>query len=51
MDDLGYPVKDFAGRFDFDQRDSIRVLQARYGFVTDGHPTPALMTRLGLNLR
>ena len=51
MDDLGYPVKDFAGRFDFDQRDSIRVLQARYGFVPDGHPTPALMTRLGLTKR
>jgi lytic murein transglycosylase len=49
--ELGYPVHDFAGRLDFDQRDAIRELQARFGMVPDGQPTPALMARLGLNVR
>jgi membrane-bound lytic murein transglycosylase B len=48
---LGYPVKDFAGRLDFDQRDAIRELQAKYGMVPDGHPTPALLARLGIEVR
>jgi lytic murein transglycosylase len=46
--ELGYPVHDFAGRLDFDQRDFIRELQAKFGMVPDGQPTPALMRRLGL---
>ncbi len=49
--ELGYPVHDFAGRLDFDQRDAIRALQAKFGMVPDGQPTPALMARLGLNVR
>jgi membrane-bound lytic murein transglycosylase B len=49
--ELGYPVHDFAGRLDFDQRDAIRELQAKFGMVPDGQPTPALMARLGLNVR
>ena len=48
---LGYAVKDFAGRLDFDQRDFIRELEARYGMVPDGHPTPALLARLGIEMR
>ena len=48
---LGYAVKDFAGRLDFDQRDAIRDLQIKYGIVADGHPTPALLGRLGINLK
>ena len=48
---LGYPVHDFAGRLDFDQRDMIRELQAKFGMVPDGQPTPALMARLGLSVR
>jgi membrane-bound lytic murein transglycosylase B len=48
---LGYPVRDFAGRLDFDQRDAIRALQAQFGMVPDGQPTPALMARLGLTVR
>jgi lytic murein transglycosylase len=48
---LGYAVKDFAGRLDFDQRDAIRDVQARNGLVPDGHPTPALLARLGINLQ
>ena len=44
-------VKDFAGRLDFDQRDAIRDLQAKNGMVPDGHPTPALLQRLGINLQ
>ncbi|HEY1544699.1 MAG TPA: lytic murein transglycosylase [Xanthobacteraceae bacterium] len=49
--DLGYPVHDFAGRLDFGQRDAIRAVQAKFGMVPDGQPTPALMVRLGLNVR
>ncbi len=48
---LGYTVKDFAGRLDFDQRDAIRELEVKYGMVPDGHPTPALLARLGINLQ
>jgi peptidoglycan lytic transglycosylase B len=48
---LGYPVKDFAGRLDFDQRDMIRELEAKHGMVPDGHPTPALLARLGIETR
>jgi membrane-bound lytic murein transglycosylase B len=49
--DLGYPVHDFAGRLDFDQRDAIRALQTKFGMVPDGQPTPALLARLGMNFR
>jgi lytic murein transglycosylase len=49
--DLGYTVRDFAGRLDFDQRDAIRAEQTKFGMVPDGQPTPALMARLGLNVR
>jgi hypothetical protein len=48
---LGYAVKDFAGRLDFEQRDAIRELQAQHGMVPDGHPTPALLDRLGIDAR
>ena len=45
---LGYDVHDFQGRFDFDLRDSIRDVQAKLGFLTDGCPTAALLDRLGV---
>jgi hypothetical protein len=48
---LGYAIKDFAGRLDFDQRDAIREIEAKYGMVPDGHPTPALLARLGIDVR
>src|SRR5262249_34013073 len=48
---LGYAVKDFAGRLDFDQRDMIRELQVKDGMAADGHPTPALLDRLGIDVR
>jgi membrane-bound lytic murein transglycosylase B len=51
MASLGYPVHDFAGRLDFDQRDAVRDLQARFGMAPDGQPTPALLERLGVNAR
>jgi lytic murein transglycosylase len=51
MASLGYPVKDFAGRLDFAQRDAIRALQVKHGLVPDGHPTPALLDRLGIAVR
>jgi len=45
---LGYKIGDFAGRLDFDQRDAIRDIQVKFGMVPDGHPTPALLERLGV---
>ena len=51
MAGLGYKIGDFAGRLDFDQRDAIRDLQVKFGMVPDGHPTPALLERLGIDVR
>jgi membrane-bound lytic murein transglycosylase B len=47
--ELGYPVHDFEGHFDFELRDVIRVFQAKSGMLPDGHPTPALLERLGVH--
>jgi lytic murein transglycosylase len=44
---LGYPVRDFEGRIDFDLRDAIRDVQAKFGMMPDGHPTETLLRRLG----
>ena len=49
MAKLGYNVQDFAGRIDFEQRDAIRDLQVKFGMLPDGHPTAALLERLGAN--
>jgi hypothetical protein len=46
--ELGHKVNDFEGRIDFDLRDSIRVEQVRLGMLPDGHPTVALLDRLGV---
>jgi lytic murein transglycosylase len=47
LQDMGYTVKDFQGRLDFDIRDAIRVEQKKIGFTPDGHPTAAFLTRIG----
>jgi hypothetical protein len=44
--ELGYPVKDFQGRIDFELRDAIREQQVKFGMRPDGHPTMALLERL-----
>lgn len=49
--ELGYPVRNFTGHFDFDLRDAIRDVQAKAGLVPDGHPTPALLERVGVVVR
>lgn len=43
----GYKVRNFTGHFDFDLRDQVREMQAQFGMVADGHPTAALLQRLG----
>jgi lytic murein transglycosylase len=48
---LGYKVNEFDAHIDFDLRDNIRAEQARFGMVPDGHPTPALLERLGIPTR
>ena len=44
---LGHTVNDFEGRIDFDLRDAIRVEQAKHGMLPDGHPTAALLEKIG----
>ena len=46
--ELGYPIRDFEGHFDFDLRDAVREVQLKYGIRPDGHPTPSLLERLGI---
>ena len=48
---LGYKVKEFEGHIDFDLRDNIRAEQKKLGMVPDGHPTPALLEKLGVTPR
>jgi lytic murein transglycosylase len=48
LKELGYTVNDFEGRIDFDLRDSIRLEQAKHGMLPDGHPTVALLQRIGV---
>jgi membrane-bound lytic murein transglycosylase B len=45
--ELGYKVRDFEGRIDFDLRDVVREQQVKFGMVPDGHPTATLLDRLG----
>jgi membrane-bound lytic murein transglycosylase B len=49
--ELGYKVRDFQGRIDFDLRDAIRQEQKKFGMPPDGHPTLALLQRLGAATR
>jgi membrane-bound lytic murein transglycosylase B len=49
--DLGYKVQDFTGHFDFELRDNIRDVQRRNGLVADGHPGPAFLDRIGVQVR
>lgn len=51
LSELGYKVREFEGHIDFDLRDNIRDEQVKYGMVPDGHPTEALLERIGAKLR
>jgi lytic murein transglycosylase len=51
LSELGYPVRNFTGHFDFDLRDNVRDMQVKAGLVPDGHPTPALLTYAGIAVR
>jgi membrane-bound lytic murein transglycosylase B len=51
LSELGYPVRNFTGHFDFDLRDAVRDVQVKAGLVPDGHPTPALLTHAGVVVR
>jgi membrane-bound lytic murein transglycosylase B len=46
--ELGYTVRDFQGRLDFDIRDAVRIEQRKLGLRPDGHPTAALLERIGV---
>jgi membrane-bound lytic murein transglycosylase B len=47
----GYKVRNFTGHFDFDLRDAIREVQERFGMVPDGHPSPAFLARIGVDVQ
>ena len=40
---------DFAAHIDFKLRDIVRAEQKKHGMVTDGHPTAALLDKMGVN--
>jgi lytic murein transglycosylase len=49
--ELGHKVNNFSAHIDFDLRDSIRSEQTKFGMRPDGHPTSALLERLGIRSR
>jgi len=51
LSELGYPVRNFTGHFDFDLRDAVRAVQVKAGQVPDGHPTPALLSYAGIAVK
>lgn len=44
----GHKVRNVTGHFDFDLRDAIRIEQEKAGLTPDGHPSAALLERLGV---
>jgi lytic murein transglycosylase len=46
--ELGHDVKLFNGPITFEQRDFIRAEQQKLGLLPDGHPSAALLDRLGI---
>jgi lytic murein transglycosylase len=48
LKELGHSVSNTEGRIDFDLRDVIRLEQAKHGMTPDGHPTLALLQKLGV---
>jgi len=48
LKELGYKVNNLTGHLDFDLRDAIRAEQEKFGMLPDGHPTLALLERLGI---
>ncbi|MCW5686694.1 MAG: lytic murein transglycosylase [Pseudolabrys sp.] len=48
---LGYKVNEFDAHIDFDLRDNIRAEQVKFGMLPDGHPTAALLDKLGIPVR
>jgi membrane-bound lytic murein transglycosylase B len=51
LSELGYPVRNFTGHFDFDLRDAVRAVQVKAGQVPDGHPTAALLSYAGIAVK
>ena len=45
---LGYDQTRFSAHIDFKMRDFVRAEQRKHGLVTDGHPTAALLDRMGV---
>jgi lytic murein transglycosylase len=48
LSELGYAVGNFTGHLDFELRDAVREQQVKFGMIPDGHPTAALLARLGV---
>jgi membrane-bound lytic murein transglycosylase B len=45
---LGYHQTRFTAHIDFKMRDFVRTEQKKYGLLTDGHPTPTLLDKMGV---
>jgi hypothetical protein len=48
---LGYDQTRFSAHIDFKMRDFVRAEQKKHGLVPDGHPTAALLDRMGVTRR
>jgi len=48
---LGYDQTRFSAHIDFKMRDFVRAEQKKHGLVPDGHPTAALLDRMGVKRR
>lgn len=46
--ELGYDQKRFSAHLDFKMRDFIRAEQVKYKMLPDGHPTAALLDKMGV---
>ena len=50
LSELGYKIEDFEGHLDFDLRDAVRDQQEKLGMISDGHPSRAFLSRIGVHV-
>jgi len=50
LSELGYKIEDFEGHLDFDLRDAVRDQQQKLGMISDGHPSRAFLSRIGVHV-
>lgn len=50
LSEMGYKIEDFEGHLDFDLRDAVRDQQQKLGMISDGHPSRAFLSRIGVHV-